>query len=192
MTVGSGEATFEQAYPPIEAPGVRGTNIRPAGKFNRGARQMVGEMFYGHDAWPPTSTPLRVFDSTGFLTGSGAESRPAGSSSQGTKVSVLNNSGVAALHSPMRRILIRSRLDWMIIGTTCGRQQVGEPVPACTFQKVDGHQFTTACPLESSDSTGSSDGPITSYARGHSCYPICVVPVTTTSAAAGASRARQR
>ena len=148
-----------------------------------GHATMVGQLFYGHDGIAPDTSAINVYDSTAFLLnrkvglGLGQMKPPAP-----FHVSVLNNSWIASFSSDAQNIEAIRRLDFMInrddvLEVSSVDNGGGSAYPKLLATAYNGIAVGIL--------DGSSDGPVTFDGRGPRAKPDIVVPVGTTSEAAG-------
>ena len=185
LTVGQVEAVFGQAYmPDRNASEFSGKHFWPTGIYDAsGHATMVGDLFYGKDGIAPNTPNIKVYDSTGFLTTNVLRVGKKGAPIP-LNVSVLNNSWVAAFTTDSANVEAVRRLDWMInrddvlVVSSVGNG-AGSDYPKLLATSYNGMAVGVL------GFNGSSDGPINFDSRGPRVKPDLVVPVTTTSAAAG-------
>jgi hypothetical protein len=193
ISVGQVEAPIDQAYNPDRgASQFLGKHFIPPGNYNpSGHATMVGGMFYGKDGIAPAVQNITIFDSTGFLIGKGPNHAGAilkvGQRGEPRKlnVSVLNNSWIASFTSDAQNIEAIRRLDWVIerddvVVVSSVDNGAGSPFPKLLATAYNG----IAAGIDFGE--GSSGGPITFDSHGSRTKPDLVVPVATTSEAAGA------
>jgi hypothetical protein len=184
LKVGQVEAQIENAYMPDRL------NLAFAGKLFwppsvtavSGHATMVGELFYGHDGIAPDTSLINVYDSGAFLIGPkglrvGQHQPPAK-----LNVSVLNNSWIAAFNSDSQNVEAIRRLDLVIkrddiLEVSSVDNGSGSAYPKLLATAYNGVAVGILA--------GSSGGPITFDSRGPRAKPDIVVPVNTTSEAAG-------
>jgi len=163
-----------------------GKHFYPLGLLNSsGHATTVGRMIYGPDGIAPDVSTINVYDSNSFLTGStglavGQRQAPAR-----FKVSVLNNSWIAAFNSNPQNIDAIRRLDFVInrddvVVVSSVANGTGSVYPKLLATAYNGISVGIL------GGDGSSGGPIRFDSRGLRAKPDVVVPVDTTSWAAAA------
>jgi len=187
LRVGQVEAQIGNAYMPdrlnLE---FLGKNFWPPGQSGvSGHATMVGLLFYGHDGISPDTSAINMYDSTSFLLGQTGTSLHLGQKAAPSKfnVSVLNNSWIAAFNSNAQNVEAIRRLDFMIkrddvVEVSSVDNGAGASYPKLLATAYNGIAVGIV--------EGSSAGPITFDAAGPRAKPDIVVPVNTTSEAAGA------
>jgi hypothetical protein len=185
LKVGQVEAPIDGAYMPDRGLlDFLGKHIYPLGLLNSsGHATTVGQMIYGPAGIAPDVSTINVYNSNSFLTAStglavGQRQAPAK-----FKVSVLNNSWIAAFNSNQQNIDAIRRLDFVI-----NRDDV---VVVSSVDNGAGSAYpkllaTTYNGIAVGILDGSSDGPVTFDSRGPRAKPDLVVPIDKTSWAAGA------
>ena len=187
LRVGQVEAPIDHAYMPDRgASEFLGKHFMPPGLFTAsGHATMVGRIFYGEEGLAPATSNIRVFDSTSFLTSANGLAVGQRAAPGRLKVSVLNNSWIAGFTSDAQNIDAVRRLDFMIsrddvVVVSSVNNGTGSVYPKLLATSYNG------IAVGADGGNGSSGGPIQFDSRGMRAKPDMVVPVQTTSEAAGA------
>jgi hypothetical protein len=193
ISVGQVEAQIDQAYMPDRgASQFSGKHFFPPGIYNSsGHATMVGGLFYGKDGIAPDVQNVNVYSSTAFLIGQNSRHTDSilrvgqHGAPRKLNVSVLNNSWIASFTSDAQNIEAVRRLDWMIerddvVVVSSVDNGAGSAYPKLLATSYNG----IAAGIDFG--AGSSGGPITFDSHGPRAKPDLVVPVSSTSEAAGA------